>query len=106
MSNRMSRAECVALYDIDLDFFDTLAASGLLKVVEERQELYISYEDLDDLERYANMYYDLEISVAGLEVIARLLDDIRSVREENRRLKQGSARYGSTGWEDMDIEPV
>lgn len=103
MSNRMSRTECVALYDIDLNFFDALATSGLLKVVEERQELYISYEDLDDLERYATMYYDLEINVAGLEVIARLLDDIRSIQEENRRLKQGLARYAPPRREDMNI---
>lgn len=89
MIQKISRKECVALYNIEIHFFDALVESGLIAVIEEQHELYMDFEDLSNLERYANLHYDLEINVAGIEVISRLLQTVKQLQEENRKLQTG-----------------
>ncbi|MNU07582.1 hypothetical protein D3C72_2532400 [compost metagenome] len=36
-----------------------------------------------------NLHYDLEVNIAGIEVIARLLQTVRRLQEENRKLQSG-----------------
>ncbi len=90
MIQRISRTECVALYKIEIHFFDALADAGLIVVEQENEEFYVDYEELNMLERYANLHYDLDINVAGIEVIARLLNNVKALQEENRILMQQS----------------
>lgn len=89
MIQKISREECVALYNIEIHFFDALVESGLIAVIEEQDELYLDFDDLNDLERYVNLHYDLEVNIAGIEVIARLLQTVRQLQEENRKLQSG-----------------
>lgn len=89
MIQKISRKECVALYNIEIHFFDALVESGLIAVIEEQNDLYMDFEDLNNLERYANLHYDLEINVAGIEVISRLLHTVKQLQEENRKLQSG-----------------
>lgn len=89
MIQKISRKECVALYNIEIHFFDALVESGLIAVIEEQNDLYMDFEDLSNLERYANLHYDLEINVAGIEVISRLLQTVKQLQEENRKLQTG-----------------
>lgn len=89
MIQKISRKECVALYNIEIHFFDALVESGLIAVMEEQNDLYMDFEDLNDLERYANLHYDLEINIAGIEVISRLLQTVKQLQEENRKLHSG-----------------
>ncbi len=89
MIQKISRKECVSLYNIEIHFFDALVESGLLSVEEEQDEYYLDFEDLNNLEHYVNLHYDLEINIAGIEVIARLLHTIKQLQREN---KEGQAR--------------
>lgn len=89
MIQKISRKECVARYNIEIHFFDALVESGLIAVIEEQNDLYMDFEDLSNLERYANLHYDLEINVAGIEVISRLLQTVKKLQEENRKLQTG-----------------
>lgn len=88
MMQRISRTECISIYKIEIHFFDALADAGLIAVIQEADEFYVEYEELTILERYVNLHYDLDINVAGLEVIARLLNDIKDLQQENKLLKQ------------------
>ncbi|RYD98516.1 MAG: MerR family transcriptional regulator [Sphingobacteriales bacterium] len=87
MIQRISRKECVALYNIEIHFFDALVESGLIAVMEEQNELYLDFEDLNNLENYVNLHYDLEINIPGIEVISRLLKTVRELQEENKNLQ-------------------
>lgn len=89
MIQKISRKECVALYNIEIHFFDALVESGLIAVIEEQNDLYMDFEDLNNLERYANLHYDLEINVAGIEVISRLLQTVKQLQDANRKLNAG-----------------
>lgn len=89
MKDRISAQECVQLYQIDLHFIEALEDSGLIRPLVEDNIKYIIYEDLSALERFANWHYDLEINMAGLEVIHHLLQKIESLQTQNHRLRVG-----------------
>lgn len=87
MIQRISRAEIIAIYNIEIDFFDELTDVGLLQVEQEQDEIYLDLEDLSRLERFANLYYDLDINISGIEVIDRLLQQVRDLQNENHLLR-------------------
>ncbi|OJV53519.1 MAG: hypothetical protein BGO31_01225 [Bacteroidetes bacterium 43-16] len=92
MIQKISRAECIAIYNIEIHFFDALVSSGLITVAAEQDELYLDYEDLGQLERCVHLYYDLDINVAGIEVISRLLRKLRQLQEEHKQLQSRQGR--------------
>jgi len=87
MKDRLSRSEIVSIYKIELHFFDELTAAGLLQVEAENDDYYISTDHLSRFERFANLHYDLDINIPGIEVIDRLLLQIKQLEIENSRLR-------------------
>lgn len=88
MSNRISREELVEIYGIEINFFNALRDSGLVKTERENQITYLLFEELPAFERFTNWHYDLEVNLAGLEVLKHLLEKIEDLQTENRRLNR------------------
>ncbi len=86
MSERISREELVKIYNIEITFFDDLVDYGLLNIQIENNIQYLMYEDLPDLEKFANWHYDLEINLPGLEVIHNMLKKLDALNRRNREL--------------------
>lgn len=86
MSERISREELVKIYNIEITFFDELVDYGLLNIQIEDNIQYLMYEDLPDLEKFANWHYDLEINLPGLEVIHNMLKKLDALNRRNREL--------------------
>ncbi|MEF9479490.1 chaperone modulator CbpM [Chryseobacterium sp. RRHN12] len=86
MSERISREELVKIYNIEVTFFDELVDYGLLNIQIENNIHYLMYEDLPDLEKFANWHYDLEINLPGLEVIHHMLKKLDALNRKNREL--------------------
>ena len=83
MSDRISREELVRIYNIEVTFFDSLEEAGLLKIETENETKYLQYDELSTFEKFTNWHYDLEVNLAGLEVISHLLSKIERLREES-----------------------
>ena len=86
MSERISREELVKIYNVEINFFDNLVDYGLLKVETEDEVRYLIYEDLQVFEKFANLHYDLEINLPGLEVIHHMLQKMDDLNQKNRDL--------------------
>lgn len=86
MSERISREELVRIYNIEITFFDELVDYGLLNIQIEDNVHYLMYEDLSELEKFANWHYDLEINLPGLEVIHNMLKKLEALKRRNREL--------------------
>lgn len=86
MENRISREELVAMYQVEIAFFDSLEEAGLLITENENNVKYLRYEHLGAFERFANWHYDLEVNLPGLEIIYELLRKLEEVQSENRKL--------------------
>lgn len=91
MSERISREELVRIYNIEITFFDSLEEAGLLQIETENEIKYLQYDELSTFERMMNWHYDLEVNLAGLEVINHLLKKIETLQAENRKFLQWSS---------------
>ena len=87
MNERISREELVRIYNVEITFFDSLEEAGLLKTETENATKYLMFDELSTFEKFTNWHYDLEVNLAGLEVIKHLLDQLERLKEENLTLR-------------------
>lgn len=87
MDERISREKLVQLYQVEIQFFDELEEYGLLHVTTENNIKYILFEDLPLFEKLANWHYDLDVNVAGLEVLQHVMMKLSELQRENRNLR-------------------
>ncbi|GEM65628.1 hypothetical protein SF1_36100 [Sphingobacterium faecium NBRC 15299] len=71
----------------EITFIDTLNEYGLLHIIIEQEEKYIEEDQLKDLERFSNWYYDLDVNPAGIEVAHHLIQKVEELQNELYRLK-------------------
>ena len=82
MNERISREELVRIYNVEITFFDSLEEAGLLKTETENNIKYLMFDELSTFEKFTNWHYDLEVNLAGLEVIKHLLDQLERLQQE------------------------
>ena len=80
MKDRISREDIFRLYNIEITFFDDLESSGLIETEVIDNTTYLHYDQLSAFERFTNWHYDLEVNMAGLEIIHRLLQQIEELK--------------------------
>ena len=78
--------EFCAHYKIEYSFISTLHEAGLIAMITQDGATLLSIEELPALEKFVRWHYELSINTEGIEVIARLLGEMQSMQEENRRL--------------------
>lgn len=71
----------------EIKFIDTLNEYGLLHIIIEQEEKYIEEDQLKDLERFSDWYYDLDVNPAGIEVAHHLIQKVEALQHELYRLK-------------------
>ncbi len=82
----ISVEECCRHYRIETAFIDSLEAHGLIAVRVQDMQRYIEEDHLPQLEKFINMHYEMDINIAGIEVIFRLLGQIEQLQGEMRKL--------------------
>lgn len=92
--NRISCEEYIHLYNVELNFLESLEESGLLYLETDDDVKYIFYDDLARVERLSRWHYDLDVNIPGLEVIEELLRKMENLRTENLRLQQELRFHG------------
>lgn len=88
MEEKISREELIKLYKIEISFFDQLEESGLIKPQLQDNIKYLLFEDLAYFEKLTSWHYDLDVNIAGLEVIDHLMQRIERLQAENRKFLQ------------------
>lgn len=78
---------------IEPSFVFMLEKGGLIEIDNIEGENYLPTSQLNDLERYTRMYYDLSINVEGIDAIHHLLDRVKSMQEEINHLRNKLRLY-------------
>jgi len=78
---------------VDPSFIMELEENGLIEVRVIDEERYLSVSQLAELERYAHLYYDLSINIAGIDAIRHMLKRIEQLQQEVRSLKNELGFY-------------
>jgi hypothetical protein len=85
-------AEDFCIYhNIEYSFISSLEDSGLISITSVEQSAYIPAEELQKLEKFVRLHYDLDINIAGIETINHLLERIEEMQREILQLKSAAA---------------
>jgi chaperone modulatory protein CbpM len=74
-------------YNIELSFIETLESFGLLTVRYEENKRFIFKDELNSLEKFSRMYYDLNINVPGIDALNHLLEKLKNLQQETEILR-------------------
>ena len=66
----------------DPTFLLSLEEGGLIEVQIIDGERYLLSSQLNDLEKYSHLYYDLSINIEGIDAIRHLLDRMDTLQHE------------------------
>jgi len=72
---------------IEPQFIALLEENDLIHLQEIENKHYLHPDELNNLERYARLYYDLSINIEGIDVIQHLLERINALQEEMQNLR-------------------
>ena len=75
-------------YQIEQSFISDLNESGLIEITTIEETGCIPANQLSSLEKFVRLYYDLQINIEGIEAITYLLERMKELQREVRRLKQ------------------
>lgn len=83
----ISITEYCVNYQTDPIFINSLEESGLLVLTLVEEKRYIHIEQLEVVERYKHLHYDLQINIEGLDAIRHLLDRVLELQQEIKDLR-------------------
>ncbi|MFT3934252.1 MAG: chaperone modulator CbpM [Chitinophagaceae bacterium] len=80
-------------HKIELSFIDSLQQYGLVDVIVIEKQAYIKESELEEVERFTRLHYDLDINVEGIEAIGHLLAKLREMQARNMQLQNRLKLY-------------
>jgi|SRR5690242_1641287 hypothetical protein len=78
-------------HNIEYSFISSLEDSGLITVTSVEESTFIPADELDKLEKFVRLHYDLEINIEGIETIYHLLQKIEQMQREILQLRNATA---------------
>jgi hypothetical protein len=74
-------------HHIELNFIYSLREYGLIEVISNEGDDYISAEKLNELEKIIRLHYDLDVNMEGIDVIMHLLNQLERMQHETNELR-------------------
>lgn len=79
--------ECCSYYNIELTFIESLNEYGLIEMRSVEEKRYIQNTQLNELEKFIRLHYELGINIEGIDAIAHLLYKMKMMQDEMAALK-------------------
>ncbi|HUZ61999.1 MAG TPA: chaperone modulator CbpM [Hanamia sp.] len=74
-------------HNIEYSFISSLEESGLISITSVEHSSYIPADEIQKLEKFVRLHYDLDINLEGIETINHLLEKIEDMQREMLQLK-------------------
>ena len=74
-------------HNIEYSFISSLENSGLINITSVEQSMYIPADEIQKLEKFVRLHYDLDINLEGIETINHLLEKIEEMQKEILNLR-------------------
>lgn len=74
-------------HNIEYSFISSLVSSGLISITSVKSTAYIHPDEIDKVEKFIRLHYDLDINIEGIETISYLLEKIEQMQQEMMSLK-------------------
>ena len=85
--NLVPATVCCEHYNIELSFIHSLEQYGFIKTVTIESDEFIEADELQRLEKFIRLHYELDINMQGIEAINFLLERVQQIQEEIAYLK-------------------
>ncbi len=69
-------------HNIDISFINSLQQSGLVEITNIKETWFIDVDQLQQLEKFICLHYELDINLEGIETICHLLQRINYMQDE------------------------
>ena len=76
-----------ASHNIEISFISSLQESGLIEITTIKESAFIEADQLQKLEKFVRLYYELDINLEGIETVNYLLQRINVLQDEITILK-------------------
>jgi hypothetical protein len=76
-----------ASHNIEISFISSLQESGLIEITTIKESAFIEADQLQKLEKFVRLYYELDINLEGIETVNYLLQRINVLHDEITILK-------------------
>lgn len=83
---------CIS-HDIEISFISSLQQYGMIEITTINKVGFIDMKQLRQLEKFINLYYELDINLEGIETIDYLLQKISSMQREIVELRNRLRLY-------------
>ena len=85
--NLIPAIACCRHYNVELSFIHSLDQYGFIKIISVNSDEFIDTDELQTLEKFIRLHYELDINMQGIEAINFLLDRVQNMQEEIAYLK-------------------
>lgn len=83
---------------VEISFVHALSESGLVEVTTTKDTVFITRDQLPELEKLVRFHYDMDINLEGIEAIHHLLQQMNTMKQEMRALKNRLGIYEGVEW--------
>ena len=80
-------------YQVNDQFFNSLAGTGLLEIYIIEEVHYIQQDSLNEIEKIMRLHQELELNLEGIDVVLNLLQKISNLQNEMVALKNRLLLY-------------
>jgi hypothetical protein len=85
--NLISIQQFCTHYNVPKSFIDSLCEYELIEIVNSDNSKFISVAQIKNIEKLMRFHFDLEINIEGIHAICNLLDQVETLQQEIRELK-------------------
>ena len=78
---------------IELTFIHSLKDHGLIEVLNIDEKIYLPETQLEQIEMFVRLHYELDINLEGIETVMHLLDRVKLMQEQITQLKNTLKEY-------------
>lgn len=83
----ISAKEFCTHHEIEMEFIYSLQEYGLIEVIKNEDDDYLSSDNLIELEKIIRLHYDLNVNMEGIDVILHLLKQLEDAQKEMNELR-------------------
>lgn len=80
-------------HNIEISFISSLQQIGMVEITTIKETGFIDADQLQELEKFIQFYYELDINIEGIETITHLLRRINSMHDEITELRNKLRLY-------------
>ncbi|WCT14062.1 chaperone modulator CbpM [Mucilaginibacter jinjuensis] len=80
-------------HEIEYSFISELEEHGLIHLSLVNEQRFIAGDQLQQLEKMVRLHHDLDINIAGIEVVVNMLQRMEELQRQNTNLKNKLSLY-------------